>query len=125
MKIIPAFLSFAAQQANNAFDLFLLCIFPIASLCGIASLMQDGKWPRRKQVIGVALNSGFLGVAIAALMLHKFGYESKNLILSVAILSGLGGNAVTVFAIAVMKQVGKTLILSWANGLSNNKGEKE
>ncbi len=81
----------------------LLAILPVCSFAGLAALLRTEQPITRRAVLAASLNSGLFGLAVAAAMVHRFGAESIYLILSVSVLSGLGGNAALDFAIEGVK----------------------
>ncbi len=81
----------------------LLAIFPTCSFAGLAALLRTEQPITRRAIVAAALNSGLFGVAVAAAMIHRFGSEGIYLILSVSVLSGLGGNAAIDFAVEGIK----------------------
>lgn len=73
-------------------------------------MIRNGEMPTKTQCLGVILNSGLFGVGIAAAMFHYFGPDKEWLIFSVAVLSGLGGNALIVFFYACAKRIANSII---------------
>jgi len=80
-----------------------LVIFPITSLSGLANLLRSEQTITKRAVVSVILNSGLFGVSVAAGMLHKFGDDSILLVITISILSGLGGNAAIDFALQLVR----------------------
>jgi hypothetical protein len=88
---------------------FALLVLPVASLAGLASLLRSERDLNWRSVASAMINSGLFGTSIA-----MFGYNKWDiwLLLSLSILSGLGGNALVDFVIDLIKL--------WAKKYVNN-----
>lgn len=81
----------------------LAALFPICSLGGLASALRSGHQPSKLEIASATLNSGLFGVAVAAILLDHFAWEQWRLIFGVAVLAGLGGNALLVFCLSLLQ----------------------
>lgn len=90
-------------HVENKIFWLLLAIFPTCSFAGLAALLRSDQEITKRALLSAIMNSGFFGVCVAALMLHRFGTESIYLTISVSVLSGLGGNAAIDFLVEAVK----------------------
>lgn len=72
--------------------LILLAIFPVCSVAGLAALLRSDRSITKRAVWSAVLNSGLIGVVVAALLIHQ--YEMSPMVIGASILAGLGGNVV-------------------------------
>ena len=93
------------MSQNNTDWWVLLMLFPVTSLCGLASLVRSGEPLSKRAIWSVILNSGLFGMGVAACLIHQFGSESLMLIFGVSVLSGLGGNAAIEFFLETAKAI--------------------
>lgn len=85
-------------------DWILITIFPVCSFAGLAALLRSHRELTKRAVASAILNSGFFGVAVAALMFQRYGADSSlYLTIGVSILAGLGGNTAVDFGIEMLK----------------------
>lgn len=94
-----------SDHVRTVEQFFLVAIFPICSLAGLAALLRRGDKPTRLEVASSLLNSGLFGVAVASYLLHQYTIQSWQLILCGSILSGLGGNVLLTFTLAVLQRL--------------------
>ena len=93
-----------------------LWVFPLASLSGLAALLDDEKvklswdWKTYRKVMSVILNSGLCGMAVAYGLLH-YGTNSAALIVLVSILSGFGGSS----TIRLLMSIYHRTLRGWSN----------
>jgi uncharacterized membrane protein YeaQ/YmgE (transglycosylase-associated protein family) len=97
--------------------LLLAVLFPICSLAGLAAALRSGRPPSRIEMVSAILNSGLFGVAIAAILLNQFGWQTWRLVFGLSVLSGLGGNVLLVFVLSLFQRI----IQSYAQRRTNDK----
>jgi hypothetical protein len=83
-------------------------VFPTSSLAGLANLVRSNRPLTPRLVIAALLNAGLFGVAIGAVLRHKYGADYDLMTLGIAILAGLGGNALLDFTVEMFKHLLKT-----------------
>ncbi len=83
--------------------ILLATLWPICSFAGLAALLRSEQPLTKRAVASAILNSGFFGVVVGAVMIHRFGSEALLLTFGIAVLSGLGGNTAVDFALELLR----------------------
>jgi len=81
----------------------LTWIVPLCSFAGLVALLRSQQAVTMRAIASAVGNSAIFGVAIAWLMLWRFGIDQWQLIVGVSILSGLGGTSLVEFTIEILK----------------------
>lgn len=105
----------------------IICaVFFVSAAAGIAALLRSTQLFTIRSATTAILNSGLLGVAVAAIGIQWYDIENALLILGVAILAGLGGNKLVELVLAGAVYAIKSKYFHLAEGIEDdakNKGQ--
>jgi hypothetical protein len=110
------------MKSEGIDPLWLLVILgPIGSIAGVAALLRSQSKLDRRAFFAALLNSGLLAVVVACGLFHYYGTQVVWLVISVSILSGLGGIALLDFILALARSV----LTAWAGRYKDDSQDKD